>query len=98
MAGPTDKKSFNPPSVRTPFGQYNHGLYVPPGASLLVTSGQLGIRPDDTIPPDLTGQAEVCFDAIAVRSSTTSTMRSLRLRPLTRLDSRAQEDGFTSGR
>lgn len=65
MAGPNDKKSFNPPSVRTPFGQYNHGLYVPPGASLLVTSGQLGIRPDDTIPPDLTGQAEVCFEAIA---------------------------------
>ncbi|CTQ44170.1 RidA family protein [Roseibium aggregatum] len=65
MAGPTDKKSFNPPSVRVPFGQYNHGLYVPPGASLLVTSGQLGIRPDDTIPPDVTGQAEVCFEAIA---------------------------------
>ncbi|MBN8183014.1 RidA family protein [Roseibium aggregatum] len=65
MAGPTDKKSFNPPSVRPPFGQYNHGLYVPPGASLLVTSGQLGIRPDDTIPPDVTGQAEVCFEAIA---------------------------------
>ncbi|GAB2184800.1 RidA family protein [Roseibium sp. LAB1] len=65
MAGPTDKKPFNPPSVRPPFGQYNHGLYVPPGASLLVTSGQLGIRPDDTIPPDVTGQAEICFEAIA---------------------------------
>lgn len=65
MAGPTDKKSFNPPAVRTPFGQYNHGLCVPPGASLLVTSGQLGIRPDDTIPPDVTGQAEICFEAIA---------------------------------
>ncbi|MGX1499091.1 RidA family protein [Roseibium aggregatum] len=65
MAGPTDKKPFNPPSVRTPFGQYNHGLSVPPGASLLVTSGQLGIRPDDTIPPDVTGQAEICFEAIA---------------------------------
>ncbi len=45
------KKVFNPPSVRRPFGHYNHGLLVPPGASLLVTSGQLGIRPDDTIPP-----------------------------------------------
>lgn len=57
------KTVFNPPSVRKPFGQYNHGLYVPPGAALLVTSGQLGIRPDDTIPPDVTGQAELCFEA-----------------------------------
>ncbi|GEO85645.1 MULTISPECIES: RidA family protein [Alphaproteobacteria] len=58
------KRVFNPPSVRPPFGQYNHGLLVPPGASLLVTSGQLGIRPDDSIPPDVTGQAELCFEAI----------------------------------
>ena len=57
------KKVFNPPSVRKPFGAYNHGLFVPPGAGLLVTSGQLGIRPDDTIPPDVTGQAELCFEA-----------------------------------
>ncbi len=59
-----DKKAFNPPSVRPPFGHYNHGLLVPPGASLLVTSGQLGIAPDETIPPDVTGQAELCFEAI----------------------------------
>lgn len=64
MASPADKKTFNPASVRVPFGQYSHGLLVPPGASLLVTSGQLGINPDDTIPPDVTGQAEICFEAI----------------------------------
>jgi len=58
------KTAINPPSVRAPFGHYNHGLLVPEGARLLVTSGQLGIRPDDTIPPDLTGQAELCFEAI----------------------------------
>ena len=59
-----DKQVFNPPSVRKPFGHYNHGLLVPPGASLLVTSGQLGIAQDDSIPPDVTGQAELCFQAI----------------------------------
>jgi 2-iminobutanoate/2-iminopropanoate deaminase len=58
------KRVFNPSSVRPPFGQYNHGLLVPPGASLLVTSGQLGIRPDDSIPADVTAQAEICFEAI----------------------------------
>ncbi|MCK7613929.1 RidA family protein [Roseibium sediminicola] len=64
MADRADKTSFNPASVRAPFGNYSHGLLVPPGASLLVTSGQLGIRPDDTIPPDVTGQAELCFEAV----------------------------------
>ena len=58
------KQVFNPPSVRKPFGDYNHGLLVPPGASLLVTSGQLGIAPDDSIPRDVTAQAELCFEAI----------------------------------
>ncbi len=57
-------KVFNPPSVRRPFGNYNHGLLVPLGASLLVTSGQLGIGPDDTVPGDVTAQAELCFEAI----------------------------------
>ncbi|TPW30921.1 RidA family protein [Martelella alba] len=58
------KKSINPPGVRQPFGHYSHGLYVPPGASLLVTSGQLGIGPDDVIPRTVTGQAELCFETI----------------------------------
>lgn len=57
-------KAFNPSSVRKPFGAYNHGLLVPPGASLLVTSGQLGIGTDEKIPPDITSQAELCFKAI----------------------------------
>jgi enamine deaminase RidA (YjgF/YER057c/UK114 family) len=58
------KRAFNPPSVRKPFGAYNHGLLVPPGASLLVTSGQLGISVDESIPVDVTEQAELCFEAI----------------------------------
>lgn len=58
------KKIFNPPSVRRPFGNYNHGLLVPPGASLLVTSGQLGIGLDDKVPEDISAQAELCFEAI----------------------------------
>lgn len=59
------KKSINPTGVRKPFGNYSHGLYVPPGAGLLVTSGQLGIGPDETIPRSVKGQAELCFEAIA---------------------------------
>ncbi|WP_159949314.1 RidA family protein [Rhizobium sp. 18065] len=61
----SEKTVFNPPSVRRPFGNYNHGLLVPPGASLLVTSGQLGIALDDTIPESVTAQAELCFEAVS---------------------------------
>jgi enamine deaminase RidA (YjgF/YER057c/UK114 family) len=57
-------KTLNPPSVRRPFGHYSHGLLVPPGATLLVTSGQLGITADDTVPESVTAQAEICFEAI----------------------------------
>lgn len=59
------KRAFNPSSIRRPFGHYSHGLVVPRGARLLVTSGQLGIGLDDAIPADVTSQAVLCFDAIA---------------------------------
>lgn len=57
------KQPINPAGVRKPFGGYNHGLAVPSGV-MLVTSGQLGIRPDDTIPESVEEQAVICFEAI----------------------------------
>lgn len=58
------KKTFNPPAIRQPFGNYSHGLLVPPGAGLLVTSGQLGIDSNDHVPEDTQAQAVLCFEAI----------------------------------
>lgn len=58
------RKAINPSTVRPPFGRYSHGLLVPEGASLLVTSGQLGIAADDHVPEGVTAQAELCFEAI----------------------------------
>jgi 2-iminobutanoate/2-iminopropanoate deaminase len=58
------KKPFNPPSIRKPFGQYNHGLSVSAAGEILVTSGQLGIRADETIPESVEEQAIICFEAI----------------------------------
>lgn len=60
----TEKQAINPASVRQPFGRYNHGLAIPAGARLLVTSGQLGIAPGDTIPESVEEQAVLCFEAI----------------------------------
>ncbi len=58
------KRPLNPASVRRPFGHYNHGLVLPAQGEFLVTSGQLGIRPDETIPDSIEDQAVICFEAI----------------------------------
>ena len=58
-------KSLSPASLRPPFARYAHGVAVPAGARLVMTSGQLGIRADDTVPPDAGAQADLCFAACA---------------------------------
>ena len=56
---------LTPKSIRPPFARYSHGVEVPAGKRLVLCSGQLGIRPDDTIPEDAGAQAELCFANIA---------------------------------
>jgi 2-iminobutanoate/2-iminopropanoate deaminase len=58
-------RALSPPSIPPPFARYSHGIAVPSGYRLVVTSGQLGIDPDTQIPPDCEAQAELCFDNIA---------------------------------
>ncbi len=54
-------KTLQPSTIRRPFARYAHGVEVPGGARLVVTSGQLGIRADDTVPQDPRAQADLCF-------------------------------------
>ena len=63
MTGSPGVRRLDPASVAAPFGAYSHGL-VADCSRLVVTSGQLGVRADGTVPPDVTGQAEICFAAI----------------------------------
>ena len=56
---------LTPKSIRPPFARYSHGVEVPAGKRLVLCTGQLGIRPDDTIPDDAGAQAELCFANIA---------------------------------
>lgn len=58
-------RALTPSSIRAPFARYAHGIEAPAGARLVVTSGQLGVRPDDTVAEDARGQAEQCFANIA---------------------------------
>ncbi len=56
--------ALTPVSVRKPFAGYSHGTHVPAGAEWVFTSGQLGIDPDDVIPPEAEAQADICFASI----------------------------------
>ena len=65
---------ITPPSIRPPFAHYSHGVEVTAGARLLFSSGQLGLRPDDSLPEGAEAQATVCFsnlDAILAEAGMT---------------------------
>ena len=57
-------KRLTPAAVHPPLARYAHATEVPPGARWLVLSGQLGIAADGSVPPDVEGQATICFQNI----------------------------------
>ena len=57
-------RPLKPETIRPPFARYSHGIEVPAGARLVFCSGQLGVGPDDQVPPTVEGQAALCFENI----------------------------------
>jgi 2-iminobutanoate/2-iminopropanoate deaminase len=51
----------NPRAVHAPVGPYSHTACVPTGTELLFVSGQVGMRPDGTVPDAFAEQAELTF-------------------------------------
>lgn len=58
-------RALSPTAIRTPLARYSHGIAVPADHRLVFVAGQLGITPDDTVPADSEGQADICFRNIA---------------------------------
>lgn len=54
----------NPSNVHAPVGSYSHTVTVPPGTELLFISGQVGMRPDGSVPASFPEQADVVFENI----------------------------------
>jgi enamine deaminase RidA (YjgF/YER057c/UK114 family) len=54
-------RQLYPPSLPAPFGRYAHGVEVPAGARLVVSSGQLGLDAQGHVPPTAYEQALICF-------------------------------------
>ena len=56
--------AINPRSIPAPLAAYSHGVVVPAGYRLLVTSGQLGLSPDGIIPDDPEAQCVLIFESL----------------------------------
>lgn len=54
-------KHITPSGIRVPFARYSYGVEIPPGSRILVSSGQLGITPDDQVPESIEEQTHLCF-------------------------------------
>ena len=54
-------KMLQPASISPPFARYAHGVEIPAGARLVVTSGQLALATDGSVPDGARAQADLCF-------------------------------------
>ena len=54
-------RMLSPPTISPPFGAYAHGVEVPAGARIVVTSGQLALARDGTVPDGALAQARLCL-------------------------------------
>jgi len=54
-------RQLSPPDLPPPFARYAHGVEVPPGARLVLTSGQLGLDAEGHIPETALEQSRLCF-------------------------------------
>jgi enamine deaminase RidA (YjgF/YER057c/UK114 family) len=52
---------FNPPTVHAPVALYSHGGLVKAGSDILYVAGQVGTRPDGTLPATIGEQADEAF-------------------------------------
>lgn len=57
-------RPLNPPTIPAPLARYSHGVLVPAGHELLVTSGQLGLDPQGAIPEDAEAQCVLIFESL----------------------------------
>jgi len=49
-------RTSNPSTIAPPQAMYSHSVEIPPNARFLYTAGQVGVRPDGTIPEGFEAQ------------------------------------------
>lgn len=58
------KELRNPRDIHEPVGSYSHQIEIKGSERLLVISGQVGMRPDGTVPEDPLEQIDIAFENI----------------------------------
>ena len=58
------KEFRNPPDIHKPVDSYSHQIEIDSDEHLLVMSGQVGMRPDGTLPDDPLEQIDIAFENI----------------------------------
>ena len=58
------KEFRNPQDVHKPVGTYSHHIEITGNERMLVISGQVGMRPDGTVPEDPYEQMDIAFQNI----------------------------------
>ncbi len=53
--------TYNPNDIASPFGHYDHGVEVVGASRVLHVSGQVGVAPDGSTPPDVEAQTELVW-------------------------------------
>lgn len=56
-----EPQELKPDRIAPPFARYAHGVIVPEGYRLIVTSGQLGLASDGSVPASAEAQADIVF-------------------------------------
>ena len=58
------KEFRNPQDIHEPLGSYSHQIEIRGNERILVISGQVGMRPDGTVPDNPIEQMDVAFENI----------------------------------
>lgn len=56
-----DIRTLTPTEIAPPFARYAHGVVVPEGYQLILTSGQLGLADSGDVPESAEAQADLVF-------------------------------------
>lgn len=69
---------LRPPTLPAPFGHYSHGVTLPAGCRLVLTSGQLGMDAAGHVPDAALDQARLCFaNCLAILAEAGMTVRDV---------------------
>ncbi len=57
-------QTLNPTKIFTPVSAYSHGVLIPAGAEIIVTSGAVGMDRDGNVPEDFESQCRLVWSSI----------------------------------